>query len=273
MREADVVDAFPGVPQTVESLTRDLIELGVRPNSTLLVHSSLSALGWVCGGSEAVVMALIAAVGPAGTLVMPTHTSSLSEPEHWGDPPVPPSWWPTIRATMPAFDPRTTPSRAMGLIPETFRRWPGALRSYHPQVSFAARGPTASFIVERHSIRDGLGDESPLGRIYDLDGDVLLLGVGHGRNTSLHLAEVRSDYPSRAMEAQGAPILVEGERQWVAFETLAVDSDDFPRIGAAFEAAHPDAVRIGTVGRGSARVMRQRRLVDFGVEWMGANRE
>lgn len=268
MSEGDVVDAHPSSPQTVESLQRDLTNLGIRPGSTLLVHSSLSALGWVCGGPEAVILALLGALGPAGTLVMPTHSSHLSEPEHWGDPPVPPSWWPTIRATMPPFDPRTTPSRAMGLIPETFRRWPGALRSYHPQVSFAALGPTARFVIEQHSIRDGLGDASPLARVFDLDGDVLLLGVGHERNTSLHLAEARATWPSRAMEQQGAPILVDGERRWVSFETLAVDSGDFKPMGAAFEAHAPEAIKIGRVGKGTAKLMHQRPLVRFGVLWI-----
>ena len=140
---------------------------------------------------------LLDALGPDGTLVVPTHTSGNSDPASWANPPVPEDWWPVIREQMPAFDPRITPSPHMGAIAEVVRTWPGACRSGHPQVSFAAVGPQAEAVTAGHALESGFGERSPLGRVHELDGDVLLLGAGHGSNSSLHLAEHRVPAPPR----------------------------------------------------------------------------
>ena len=110
------------VPATVKSLQADFRALGVEPGMVVLVHSSLSALGWVCGGAVAVIVALQEVLGSTGTLVMPAHSPDLTEPSKWESPPVPESWWPVIREHMPAYDPVLTPTRAMGIIAETFRK-------------------------------------------------------------------------------------------------------------------------------------------------------
>ena len=169
MGEKETVDKAP-LPRTRESLAHDLRELGVEAGMTLLMHSSLSALGWVAGGPVAVVQALMDVVTGAGTIVVPTFSGDLSDPAQWRNPPVPESWWPIIYEAMPAFDPCITPSRQIGKIAETFRSWPGVVRSYHPTDSFAAWGRQAAFITAKHSLDYGLGEGSPLARIYDLDG-------------------------------------------------------------------------------------------------------
>jgi aminoglycoside 3-N-acetyltransferase len=194
-------------PVTVESLKKDLTALGVKPGMVLLVHSSLSAIGWVCGKSVAVIEALESVLTSNGTLVMPTHSGELSEPSYWQHPPVPEAWWQTIRDTMPAFQSDLTPTRSMGIIPETFRKQTGVLRSYHPQVSFAAWDKYAKEITENHGLEYSLGEHSPLARLYDLHGYVLLLGVGHGNNTSLHLAEYRANYSSKKLSSKAHPFL------------------------------------------------------------------
>ena len=170
----------------------------------LLVHSSLRAMGWVCSGAVAVIIALQEVLGATGTLVMPTHSTDLTEPSQWENPPVPESWWSVIRATMPAYHPDLTSTRSMGVIPETFRKQQGCLRSAHPHHSFCAYGHHASQIINSHSLEFGLGEGSPLARIYDLGGFVLLLGVGHESNTSMHLAEYRATFPTKHIVQEGA---------------------------------------------------------------------
>lgn len=265
--EARTVRASPA-PVTQDGLADDLRRLGVRPGSVLLVHTAMSKLGWVCGGAQAVVGALLDALGPDGTLVVPTHTNGNSEPSESENPPVPEAWWPVIRATMPPYDPARTPARALGVVVELVRTWPGARRSDHPHYSFAAVGRAAETVTAGHALTSGLGEASPLARVHDLDGDVLLLGAGHDSNTSLHLAEYRIPRPKRG--ESGAAVLRAGRRAWVTWEDVVGDEGDFDRIGAAFDTT--GAVAVGRAGHGEARLMRQRELVAFGVDWMRANR-
>lgn len=271
MSEQNVVKRTQGNPVTTPSLMADLSALGVAPGMTLVVHSSLSALGWVCGGPQTVVLALEGVLGPEGTLVMPTHSGGLSDPAQWRNPPVPEVWWDAIRQTMPAYDPDLTPTRKMGAIPECFRKQKGVLRSAHPQVSFAAWGKHAVYITEGHSLDLSLGENSPLARVYDLDGWVLLLGVGHSNNTSLHLAEYRASYPGKRLVRQGAPVMIDGQRQWVEFQDIHLDESDFALIGRQF-ARDTGLERRGRVGYATALLMPQRALVDYAVGWMGRNR-
>lgn len=254
---------------TVDSLVVDLRAIGVKAGDTLIVHSSLSRIGWVCGGPVAVVQALMEAITPQGNLVMPTHTGDYSEPSKWMMPPVPESWWETIRKTMPAFDPKVTPTRGMGAIPECFRTFDGVLRSNHPALSFAAWGKDAELIIRDHSLEFGLGERSPLARVYDLDGKVLLLGVSYDSNTSFHLAENRVPNPPLAWE--GSPVLVNGERVWKKYREVAFDTDRFGELGEAFEASPDRPVTNGRIGVAESKLFRQRDGVDFAVEWLQDN--
>lgn len=270
MSEAGPIAATSGLPATVDSLARDLATLGLAPGGIVIVHSSMKALGYVVGGPIAAIAALERALGPTGTLVMPSFSSQLTDPASWVAPPVPREWWPTIRAHEPAFDPAATPTRQMGAIPELFRTLPGTRRSNHPHFSFVARGPDAVAITDGHGLGDSLGETSPLARLYERHAQILLLGVGHANNSSIHLAEHRTRVPTRRREKRGGPIQRGDERVWVVYDDIAFDTDDFPMLGEAFGATGRE--RIGRVGMATERLMRQRDLVDFAVGWMERNR-
>lgn len=258
MSEAEVV-ASSVRPGTEDALLADLVTLGVAPGDVVIVHSSLSALGWVSGGAVAVVRALLAAVGTAGTIVVPTHTGHLTDPARWQHPPVPAEWVPVIRDSVPPFDPAVEPSRRMGAIAEVVRTWPGTVRSDHPHLSFAAHGAQAEAVTAGHALEWSLGEGSPLARAYDLGAKVLLLGT---RNcTSLHLAEVRAGLAPAI--TQGAALLVDGVRQWVEFTDGDYDDTHFDEVLTEFCAAR--GIAAGQVGRAEALLLDQPALVDFAV--------
>ena len=269
MSERDVIESS-SEPITHDRIVDDLRQLGISTGDTLIVHSSLSKMGYVIGGAQTVVEALLKSIGPTGTLTMPGHSGALSEPSYWKNPPVPQDWWPIERATMPAFDLSLTPLREMGVIPEMFQRLPGVQRSNHPRTSHLAYGPLADIITSGHSLGDGLGEQSPLARLYECDARVLLLGVPHANNTSLHLAEYRAVWPSKTRTTQGSPILVDGQRQWVTYEELETCADDFDAIGN--ELATNQLQISGLVGFAQSQLMRQRVAVDFAVDWITRNR-
>lgn len=266
-RHTDAVNQ--DVPFTVSSLAADLRALGLVAGDTVMVHSSMRSVGFVVGDVQAVVGALLAVVGVEGTLVVPTHTPHNSDPVDWRNPPVPEAWWPVIRTENPGFDPVLTPSRWVGVLPEAVRRWPGAVRSAHPQVSVAALGAGAVEVAGVHPLGDGLGDGSPLGVVYRRDGKVLLLGCGHDSNTSLHLAECRQVRPPRS-DHGSAVRGADGVSRWVTWSETTADESDFVELGAAFEAT--GAVSVGRVGGATARLMSQRALVDFATVWIRENR-
>ncbi|MDP9416285.1 MAG: AAC(3) family N-acetyltransferase, partial [Actinomycetota bacterium] len=139
-----------------------------------------------------------------------------------------------------------------------------ALRSEHPHVSFAAVGPAADALTGGHALAYGLGEGSPLARLYELDARVLLLGVDHASNTSMHLAEYRAGI--RRAVRQSGPVLVNGARQWLTWDDIDIESDDFAALGAEFDAT--EAVRTGRVGLANVRLMPQRAAVDFAEAWL-----
>ena len=272
-RELELIEATGKKgPITVRSLAADLRALGVRPGMVLLVHCSLRSLGWVCGGAAAVIQALQRALRSYGTLVMPAHSGNLSDPSEWRHPPVPKTWLEGIRAGLPPYDPSLTPTRGLSAVAELFRTLPDVVRSQHPQMSFAAWGAEAITVASDHSLEYGLGEDSPLARIYELDGWVLLLGVDHSVNSSLHLAEYRASWPGKAEVARGAPMLVAGHRRWKRFPDINLSCEDFARLGRDFSRRHSGLVRTGRVGLARAQLFPQRACVDFAARWMERNR-
>jgi aminoglycoside 3-N-acetyltransferase len=152
-------------------LVEQLLDLGVQPGAILLMHTSFSKVAPVEDGPFGLITALRNVLGPSGTLMMPSMSWDDEHP----------------------FDPRKTPCPDMGIVAETFWRCQGVLRSDSPH-AFAAIGPLAEQVTAPHPIDPPHGLDSPVGRAYKLDAQVLLLGVGHDANTSVHLAENLQEY-------------------------------------------------------------------------------
>jgi aminoglycoside N3'-acetyltransferase len=158
-----------------DEVAGQLRALGVRVGGVLLVHTSFRAVRPVEGGPRGLIEALRAALGPDGTLVMPSWTGDDAQP----------------------FDAASTPAAGdLGVVADTFWRMPGVVRSSHP-FAFAAAGPRAAEITSGPVPLPPHIPESPVGRVHDLDGQVLLLGVNHDADTTLHLAELMADVPYR----------------------------------------------------------------------------
>ncbi|NBI06245.1 aminoglycoside N(3)-acetyltransferase [Senegalia massiliensis] len=263
MSEKNLIENTP-FPRTRESISDDLRSLGLKQGMTIIVHSSLKSLGWVSGGPVAVVQALMDVVTESGTIIMPTQSGDLGDPSLWGNPAVPKEWIGTIKETMPAYDKQITPTRSMGRIVEVFRTFPGVIRSSHPHNSFAAWGRYKEQIINNHSLEYSLGENSPLAKIYDLDGFILLLGVNHDNNTSLHLSEYRSRIREKCKLQ--APIIEDNKRVWKTFNDIDLDTDEFEEIGKEFE--ENNDINIGYIGSSKSRLFKQREIVDFATKWM-----
>jgi aminoglycoside 3-N-acetyltransferase len=253
-----------------EDLIKQFRECGVSEGQTIFVHTSLKNLGFVVGGAETLIRALLEIVGEEGTLMMPSQTWKNLDPStgvHWEEPE---EWWPIIRAHWPAYDKEVTPAIGMGVVAEMFRKWPGAKRSDHPARSVAAVGEYAEYLTKDHDLSNIFGKGSPVDKLYELDGHILLIGVGYDKNTSLHLAETRANFDSKKFTNESSAVMVNGKREWVTYNTQAVDDVDFVRLGKEYDKTAN--IGIHMVGDAEVRFMRQRPLVDFATEWMEKNR-
>lgn len=241
-------------------LVREWLRVGVDEGMTLIVHSSLSSLGRIQGGAATVVESLCTAVGSHGTLAMPAFTRQVADPHpvHAGVPSIETR---QHRDAIPAFH-AALPS-SMGAIPEALRSLPTSVRSCHPQASVVAVGAHAAEIVADQSLGFALGRRSPFGHLHDLRGYILLIGVGHNRNTFLHHAETLT--PNPRLKMRRFPWHVMGERVWI--ETLDVGNDNdtyFPLVGEEFEAQV--GIRTVTVGNATCRLLPIQPFVSFATQ-------
>lgn len=250
--------------QTAASITTDLRQLGVSGGQLIMVHASLSRIGYVLGGAQSVVRALVDVLGPHGTLAMPAFSPEVSDPAAWSERPFGDDDLKTAQDHVPVFDPVVTPT-SMGAIAETFRKWPGVLRSAHPQVSVTARGPLAETVVARHELAWGQGSGSPFERLYDLDAALLLLGVGFNRATFLHFAESRVPHGRR--KSRRIPVDRDGARIWISAPDVGDDLNTyFPRIGDELvKAGHAS---VGLVGQAPSTLASSRAVVDFATDFL-----
>jgi aminoglycoside 3-N-acetyltransferase len=221
------------------ALVEQLRALGVERGGVLVVHSAFSKVRPVEGGPRGLIEALRTALGEDGTLVMPSVSDDDDHP----------------------FDAALTSCRSLGIVPETFRRMPGVLRSDSPH-AFAAIGPRAAAITAPHPTDVPHGLDSPIGRAWELDAQVLLLGVGHDANTTIHLAEnlagVRYRLAYHAIESNG---------RRVDYEEIDHCCENFALLDSWLGSRQ----RRGVVGAADARLARSRDIVDVALAHLREN--
>jgi aminoglycoside 3-N-acetyltransferase len=260
---------------TRSRLAQDLRRLGVREGGITMVHTRMSAIGWVVGSSETVVRALLDALGPKGTLMAyaawEDHRYHVDE---W-----PPEHRAAYGAEPPFFDPATSEAaRDHGRIPERVRTWPGAARSAHPEASVVAIGARAGWLTERHPANDAYGPDSPFARLVEADGQVLMLGAPLDTVTLLHHAEGVARVPDkrtvtfRISVAEGGGAV---ERTYtdidtsigaVRYEDLGLQEDSFAVI--AREALASGIGVRARVGEAESHLFPAPELTAFAVAWI-----
>ena len=219
-------------PITKEVLRHKFSQLGIKQGDTLLVHASLSSLGYVVGGAEAVFLALRDGIGNEGTIVVPSQTVEISDPATWQYPPVPVEWHDVIRSSMPAYSRNLSYSKGMGAFSQFVGILPDSIRSNHPMYSFTAIGEKANEIIGQDTFDFPFGEESPLARMYSIGAKVLMVGTDFETNTSLHLAENRLN---REVIQEKSKILTKTGEKWISFKNVELDIyDDYLEIQKNF---------------------------------------
>ena len=220
-----------------------LRRLGLGEGDLVYVHSSLSSLGWVEGGPHAVVEAFLDVIGSQGTLMVPTFTFSGTD----------------------TFDVRNTPSKT-GAITEAIRRHPGAVRSWHPTHAPCAVGPLAEWLVAEHILCGPLDIGSPEDRMAKLGGWILLLGVDHRVNSTVHVGEAYAGSVARLVRynplspARPKVITPRGDTIEVVITSMPGCSEGFGAIETPMRAAR--LIRYGTIGNAGCQLMRGQDVID-----------
>lgn len=239
---------------TGEDIKAGLRELGLRPGDCVGVHSSLSRFGYVEGGADAVIDAILETVGDEGTVVMPTYSNNIewieltAEDRQLGV---------TRKRRYLPYKPREV-SCWTGRIPDTFWRREGAVRSQNPTHSLSAIGPKAKDLCQGWD------------RLLEANGYILLLGVTLECCSSMHLAERRvappqSPEPPDALrtliekyEADGLRVNVSypGNLCYPNFEKLEVPCRE------------RGIMRSVLIGESTVKLLRLRELIDLFAEYL-----
>jgi aminoglycoside N3'-acetyltransferase len=170
--------------------------IGIIPGMGLVVHSSLKSFGYVEGGAHTIIEVLMELITAQGTLLMPSFNHGII----------------FLPGKVGYYDPEQTPT-INGIIPDTFWRMPGVLRSLDPTHPVAAWGKNALRYVQNHHRTLTMGPESPLGLLWRDGGSCLLLGVGSEANTFHHVVEMTTGAHCLGLRTEGYPVkLTDGRR-------------------------------------------------------------
>jgi len=257
-----------------ESLARDARRLGIGPGDLVMVHASVRAVGPVVGGPDQIHLALKDAVGDEGSLLM-----YASCPDHYdqvGTGMLPADVEATLRELLPPFDARTARSAGdNGALVELLRTWPGTVTNDHV-VRFVCRGPHAPSLFASQPWDYAYGEGSPLARLVELGGRILLLGSDHDQVTFLHHAEHLVQVPDKRVVRFQVPVLVDQQKVWrwgEEFDTSGPahpswPSDVFRQVTDAFLRRTNNTG--GRLGDAASVVMETPALLAFALEVLAA---
>lgn len=253
---------------TRAALAADLTALGLRRGDLVMAHAGMRSVGPLLNGPDALIGAIRDVVGGEGTLMAyagwDTHHDDLMD----DDGRVLPEW----RDHVPGFDPAASrATRLNGVFAEFVRTTPGAVRSLNPGMSMAAVGARAAWLVAEHAQDYGCGEQSPLARLVEADGRILMIGAPHDTCTLLHLAEDRARISGKRVLSYEVPFATADGVRWQRIEEFdtsepcvdGMPGDLFQRLVDAYLAT--GAGRTGKVGRADATLMEAAPLLDFAI--------
>jgi aminoglycoside 3-N-acetyltransferase len=244
------------------SLRSDLERLGLGPGDLVMVHAGIRSIGRILGGVNVLIQSIFDVIGDRGTLTAYVDFEPFFEEDD--DP-----------AEVPVFEKRIAPAaRDHGILHETLRNWPGALRSDHPDAGVVAIGRLAEWITSDHPLQYGYGEDSPFEKIIQAQGRVLMIGAPLDTITLFHCAEHRANIPGKRIHRYRRLMPGESGPTWVEiqeFDTTqpvsdVLPSDCFKRIATEYVAAA--SARRGWVGAAESFLLEAPQLVTFAVGWL-----
>jgi aminoglycoside 3-N-acetyltransferase len=262
-------------PVTGGEIAAQLVDLGVRRDDIVMVHASLSALGWVVGGVQTVVEAILDVAGPRGTVCAQVSWEDVP----FGLPGWPDAWRAAYRTSFPGFDPSlSAAAHYEGRLAERIRTWPGAHRSANPIAGVAAIGARAAWLTSPHPLDDGFGSRSPYARLAGGPGQVVLLGAPLRTISLLHHAESIAEVPA-TWTTLDLPFREGRATRWRSIRELDVWNGPLPYAEELSCDAAPLQViacaalaagigQCGRVGDAAAHRFPAGDLVAFAVSWL-----
>lgn len=253
---------------TLDSLIEHFKALKIEAGDVIEVHVSLETLGFICGGAEAILSALLKVIGHEGTLITNAHNSLNQDPALLADS-IPLNEYPLYRKMMVANHGKQSMPNPIDPFAYALQIKDLTLVSAHPTYAVMAYGKQAKWITQNHALGDAFSEESPYGRCLQLKAKVLLMGSDYSLVSSIHLAEYQSQI--RPLEIKGAAILKEGQRKWVEAMDYAYQSDYFNELGYLLESKH--AVSILSLGNSQSKLFKLEEAIDLAKTYLGESYE
>lgn len=256
---------------TRSSLRDDLTRIGLSAGDTVMVHAAMSKVGPMLNGPDALSTALLDAIGPEGTLLVYTSWDSVHDDLLDDDGRVLAQW----RDHVPGFDPQASRAvRMNGVIAEFVRTMPGARRSGNPGASVAAIGRLADWITADHPQDYGYGEGSPLAKLMEANGRILMVGAPWDTMTLIHHADHLANLPAKRVLRYEVPFATGAETTWrfmEEFDTTEPLVEGLPenyieQIVTAYVAR--GSGRGGTIGLAPSLLVDGRSMLAFAIEWL-----